>query len=88
MHVWKDGLGETMKDCSGESERFILAIMQGYLLASFCGLALLLTKDMLEKYEAIKSQAAAECLRISMKALRFQPKGEHNQSHKIMCESL
>lgn len=53
-----------MKGSSGESERFILAIVQGDLLASICSLALLLTKDILEKYQAIKSEAAAEYLRI------------------------
>lgn len=43
------GLGETRKSRSGESERFILAIVQGDLFISFHGVALLVTKDMLEK---------------------------------------
>lgn len=64
MHAWKCGLGETMKASSGESETFILAIVQGDLFASLCGFALVLTTDMLEKLEAVKSQDTAECLRI------------------------
>ena len=38
-----------MKGSSTESENFILATVEGDLLASLCGFALLLTKDILEK---------------------------------------